>query len=716
MAKYISKYFGWPKSYSRKSLKVDFLAGLTVALVLIPQSMAYAELAGLPPYFGLYAAFLPPMVAALFGSSRQLATGPVAVVSLLTATTLEPLATAGSQQYIAYAILLALMIGAFQFALGVLKLGLVVNFISHPVVNGFSNAAALIIATSQLPKLFGIHIDKAGHHYEIIYRVFKTAGHYLHWPTLFMGALAFAIMYALKRLSPRLPNVLAAVAITTMLSWSFGFEHNIVVNISDIRSESVEETIQKFNRTLESAAHLSDKRTKLIQSLNVGKGSTDALAELETRHAAERVALQIEQLKSETRNYRAQIRRFLLEGVRGNDGPLSFYPVNEFSDRSRVDNRVWRFKVGNAPLPTDRLQIIGGGDVVGNIPRGLPAFSMPEFDYHVIMHLLPFVAIISLLGFMEAISVAKAMAAKTGQRLDPNRELIGQGLANLCGAVAKSYPTSGSFSRSAVNLQSGAVSGLSSIFTSLTVVVVLLFFTPLFYHLPQSVLAAIIMMAVVGLLNVKGFIHAWQAQWYDGAISIITFICTLTFAPHLDRGILIGAGLSILVFLYKSMRPKVVDLSLDVDRALHDAVASGLEECRYIDVVRFDGPLFFANASYLEDQIRNRRRSKNDLKHIIISAGSISDIDSSGEEALSLTVDRVRSAGIDISLSGVNRSVMQVLRQTHLIVKIGEDHIYPTIENAINAVHEITHRGGLEKDCPLTKVCRINRPPRSREN
>jgi MFS superfamily sulfate permease-like transporter len=164
------------------------------------------------------------------------------------------------------------------------------------------------------------------------------------------------------------------------------------------------------------------------------------------------------------------------------------------------------------------------------------------------------------------------------------------------------------------------------------------------------------------------------------------------------------------------MRPKVVDLSLDVDRNLHDAVASGLQECRYIDVVRFDGPLFFANASYLEDQIRNRRRLKKDLKHIIISAGGINDIDSSGEEALSLTVDRVRSAGIDISLSGVNRSVMKVLRRTHLIVKIGEDHIYPAIEIAINAVHEMTHRGGKEKDCPLTTVCRITRSPQTREN
>ncbi len=264
MLKNIATYFGWPQSYSGTGLKIDILAGLTVALVLIPQSMAYAELAGLPPYYGLYASFLPPMVAALLGSSRQLATGPVAVVSLLTATTLEPLATAGSQHYIAYAVLLALLVGVFQLALGALKLGLVVNFISHPVVNGFTNAAALIIATSQLPKLFGIHIDKAPHHYEMIYGVVKAAGHYIHWPTLFMGALAFVIMYGLKRLSPRLPNVLVAVVVTTILSWSLGFEHNVVVDVSTIRSDPIKQTIEKFNRALEPVALLAEKRAQLV--------------------------------------------------------------------------------------------------------------------------------------------------------------------------------------------------------------------------------------------------------------------------------------------------------------------------------------------------------------------------------------------------------------------------------------------------------------------
>ncbi len=706
-------FFDWPRGYRATHLRADILAGLTVALVLIPQSMAYAELAGLPPYYGLYASFLPPAVAALFGSSRQLATGPVAVVSLLTSITLEPLATAGSQPYIAYAILLALLVGMFQFALGALRLGLVVNFISHPVVNGFTNAAALIIASSQLPKLFGVYVDKAPHHYETIYRIMQAARHYTHWSTLFMATLAFVVMYGLKRVSPRIPNVLVAVVITTVLSWALGFEKKAVVDISTISSAATSQAIAKFNHVATLITLLSEKRARLIGELNAAKRARNTFAQLEARHAVERLSHQIQQYKSEMHNYRRQVHSFIFIGLRQTDGSLKFYPPDDISDKAKGEGSVWRIQVGNTPLLTYRLQMTGGGEVVGNIPRGMPALSIPKLDYHIIAHLMPFAVIISLLGFMEAISVAKAMAAKTGQRLDPNRELIGQGLANFCGAIAQSYPTSGSFSRSAVNLQSGAISSLSSVFTSLTVVVVLLFLTPLFYHLPQSVLAAIIMMAVIGLINVKGFIHAWQAQRHDGAISIITFGCTLAFAPHLERGIMIGVILSILVFLYKSMRPKVVDLSLDVDRALHDAVASGLEQCKYIDVVRFDGPLFFANASYLEDQIRNRRRTKKELKHIIISAGSINDIDASGEEALSLTVDRVRSAGIDISLSAVNRSVMKVLKQTHLIAKIGEDHIYPTIETAISAIHPLTHSGEEEEKCPLKTVCRIS-PPREK--
>jgi MFS superfamily sulfate permease-like transporter len=473
----------------------------------------------------------------------------------------------------------------------------------------------------------GVYVDKAPRHYETIFRVLKAAWHYTHWPTLFMATLAFVIMYGLKRIAPRIPNVIVAVVITTGLSWALGLGRMSVVDISAVYSTELKPAITHFNRAVNSITLLSEKRSGLIKDLSNSAQNPDALKVLDSQYALERVNIQIQQFKDQAATYRKELRSLLFESTRQSDGSLKFYPADTIPQKAEGDGRIWRIKVGNSPLATRRLQMTGGGEVVGKIPQGLPSLSMPELDFHIIRQLLTFAIIISLLGFMEAISVAKAMAAITGQRLDPNRELVGQGLANICGAFTKSYPISGSFSRSAVNLQSGAISSLSSVFSSLTVVVVLLFFTPLLYHLPQSVLAAIIMMAVVGLVNVRGFIHVWRAQWYDGAISVITFVATLVFAPHLERGILLGVILSVLVFLYKSMRPKVVDLSLDVDRTLHDAVASGLAECRYIDVVRFDGPLFFANASYLEDQIRNRRRTKKDLKHIIISAGSINDLD-----------------------------------------------------------------------------------------
>ena len=220
-------------------------------------------------------------------------------------------------------------------------------------------------------------------------------------------------------------------------------------------------------------------------------------------------------------------------------------------------------------------------------------------------------------------------------------------------------------------------------------------------------MAAVIMMAVIGLINATGFIHAWEAQWYDGLISIISFVCTLAFAPHLDRGIMVGVVLSLLVFLYKSMRPKVAALSRHEDQSLRDCLTFGLKECKYMTLIRFDGPLFFANASYLEDKIMERMREMKHLKHIVIVSNGINDIDASGEETLSLLVDRVRSAGVDISLSGVNESVMKVLKRTHFLEKIGEDHLFPTMERAIQANYTQAHRDGQEEACPLLTVCRL---------
>ena len=706
MIKMFFPFIEWLKDYSVEKLKIDALSGLTVALVLIPQSMAYAQLAGMPSYYGLYASFLPPVIASLFGSSRQLATGPVAVVSLMTAASLEPLATAGSEGYIAYAILLALMVGIFQFSLGVLRLGVVVNFLSHPVVNGFTNAAAIIIASSQLSKMFGVYVDKAEHHYETIYRVCEAAVHYTHWPTLIMGALAFGIMYGLKRINPRIPNVLVAVAVTTLISWGIGFQHNTMVDISAIQSPHVHETVADFNRITSEISAATEERTHYMKALDAAKTDHNDIAQLNTQHDINVINFKINQLKEDAHKYRSELRDLLFYGEK-TGSEYQFFVKNDPAGETPTDKRIWRITVGNKLLDTGNLIMTGGGAVVGSIPKGLPAFSIPKIDFKVMLHLFPYAAIISLLGFMEAISIAKAMAAKTGQRLDPNQELIGQGLANMLGAASKSYPTSGSFSRSAVNLQAGAMTGLSSAFTSLAVVIVLLFFTPLLFHLPQAVLAAVIMMAVIGLVNVSGFIHAWKVQWYDGAISIISFLCTLAFAPHLDRGIMVGVLLSLGVFLYKSMRPTVTSLSRHEDDAMRDAVVHGLDQCKYIDMVRFEGPLFFANASYLEDQISERMLQRKDLRHIIIVCNAITDIDASGEEVLSLLIENVRSAGVEISFSGVNESVMKVFERTHLLAMIRPENIYPTMERAICAVHEQAHKDGTETNCPLTTVCRI---------
>ncbi|WP_028322799.1 SulP family inorganic anion transporter [Desulfatiglans anilini] len=706
MLRRIFPFIVWFREYNWSSFRLDAISGLTVALVLIPQSMAYAQLAGLPAYYGLYASFLPPMIAALFGSSRQLATGPVAVVSLMTAASLEPLATAGSPGYIAYAVLLALMVGAFQFSLGVLKLGLVVNFLSHPVVNGFTNAAAIIIASSQLSKMFGVYVDSAAHHYETIIAVIRAALHYTHWPTFIMGAFAFAIMVALKRISPKIPNVLVAVAVTTIISWATGFQHDAKVPMDAISSPEAQALITRFNRTVEAIPPIAEKRAQAYKALEEVQQGRDMVSILEREHAVNILSIEMAQLKKESQEVREQLRSMLFAGIEEGGG-LRFHLHDQAPPGAESDGRTWRIRVGNKPLDQENLPMMGGGAVVGAIPAGLPAFSIPALDWKVLLHLLPYAAIISLLGFMEAISIAKAMAAKTGQRLDPNQELIGQGLANVLGAMSRSYPTSGSFSRSAVNLQSGAQTGLASVFTSLAVVIVLLFFTPLLYHLPQSVLAAVIMMAVIGLINATGFIHAWEAQWYDGLISIISFVCTLAFAPHLDRGIMVGVVLSLLVFLYKSMRPKVAALSRHEDQSLRDCLTFGLKECKYMTLIRFDGPLFFANASYLEDKIMERMREMQHLKHIVIVSNGINDIDASGEETLSLLVDRVRSAGVDISLSGVNESVMKVLKRTHFLEKIGEDHLFPTMERAIQANYTQAHRDGQEEACPLLTVCRL---------
>lgn len=712
MIRDIFPFLRWFEDYSNEKFSADVMAGITVAMVLIPQSMAYAQLAGLPAYYGLYAAFLPPMIASLFGSSRQLATGPVAIVSLMSAASLEPLATAGSSQFIAYSIILALTVGIFQLFLGIFKLGLVVNLLSHPVVNGFSNAAAIVIASSQLPKLFGVYVDKSPHHYQTIINVCKSAWHYTHLPTLGMGLLAIAIMVILKRVNPKIPNVLVAVAATILISKFTGFNHDVTISLDQIKSPETAKIITAFNSDIRQIKTLGNIRTRLNTSLEACKKESKALnvitessRQLDFEYELALVQAEIIKRKNAAHIKREQLRLIHFSTQAGEEGTPSFYTASTFPENLASDGRKWRMKLSNKLVDPDHIQMIGAGAVIGEIPKGLklgiPKCPENTSYFAAFLQLLPFAVIISLLGFMEAIAIAKSMAAKTGQKLDPNQELVGQGLSNIIGSFGQSYAVSGSFSRSAVNLQANAATGVSSVVTSLMVALTLLFFTPLLYHLPQSVLAAVIMMAVIGLVNTSGFLHAWKAKKADGIISVISFVCTLYFAPHLEEGIMVGVGLTFGLFIYQHLRPGMALLSKSDDSSLKDAGKLHLKKCRHIAVVRFDDALIFANASYLEEKVLDYIAHNPELMHILIASEGINDIDASGENALAILIRSVRSSGRGISFCGLKEEVLAVMERTHLTYKLGKENIYPDSAAALRSIHRQIHGRGDCSDCPL---------------
>lgn len=691
----------------RKVLRADLIAGITVALVLVPQSMAYAQLAGLPAYYGLYAAFLPPMVAALFGSSRQLATGPVAVVSLLTAAALEPIAAAGSSGYVVYAIALSLLVGLFQLALGLLRLGVVVNFLSHPVIVGFTNAAAIIIATSQLDKIFGVRAEKAARHYETVWNTVVAAAQHIHWPTFFIAVGAFVVMIALKRFTPRLPNVLIAVGLTTFLSWFTGFERLETIALAQIESAAVQEVVDDRIR-LKHEIPVLDRDIAAAETQRrdaVARYGWNDSRTLLAQHQLDSLKLKRERRIKTARADLEEIKKIRFEYVPAQgDRAGKYYLLGHAPERAVADGRIWRIR----SLDDDNTTLVmnGGGNVVGTVPKGLPSLTLPKLDFGVMLQLLSAAVTISLIGFMEAISIAKAMATKTRQRLDANQELIGQGIGNIVGSLTQSYPTSGSFSRSAVNIGAGAVTGFSSVVTGIVVVVTLLWLTPLLYHLPQATLAAVIMMAVVGLINVSAVKHAWQANRQDGVVAVVSFVLTLAFAPHLDMGILVGAGLALMLYLYRTMQPRVAVLARHADGTLRDAEVFGLRTCESISMIRFDGSLYFANTSYFEDKIQERVALRPALQFVIVVGDGINQVDATGEEMLSHLTERLRAAGIEILFTGLKKQVMDVLVRTGLHDRLGAGAFFRTDEQALEYAWKKLGNNH-EAACPLNVVCPV---------
>ena len=553
----------WVKELGNlKTLKADSIAGITVAFIIVPQSMAYAQLAGLGPEYGLYAAFLPVLIGAVMGSSRQLSTGPVAVVSLLTAAALGEIVTDPSS-YAVYAALLALIVGLFQLTLGILRMGFVINFLSHPVVTGFTNAAAIIIGASQLPKVFGIRIinrndsdwitscessfidlsDKvsnselhsicsADQSYETIAKLIEAAIFYTHLPTLAMALTSIIAIIIMQRFFPRLPAILTVAILATMTSFLIDY-----------------------------------------QSM--------------------------------------------------------------------------------------------GGAIVNSINiEGLFSFKLPSFDFNVMGTLFIYAITISLIGFMEAISVAKSMAASTKQRLDINQELIGQGLSNITSSFFQGYAVSGSFSRSAVNLTAGAVTGFSSVVTAIIVGVTILWLTPLLFHLPLASLAAIILMSVVNLINFASLKHAWKVEKHDGWVGLLTFIMTLIFAPNLENGIAFGVIMSLGLFLYRTMEPKFFELSVEHGSIIASRFADDSSEVsKSVKVAKWSGSLYFANAAYFETKLLELIAKHNDgLKYIVVDVASIVQVDASGEQVLSSLVETCSNSGIEILFARTERLEAELFR------------------------------------------------------
>ncbi|MFP5419004.1 MAG: SulP family inorganic anion transporter [Gammaproteobacteria bacterium] len=687
---YVARYLPFLNWFPLKSddVKINFLAGLTVALVLIPQSMAYAQLAGLPAYYGLYAAFLPVAVGAMFGSSNQLATGPVAVVSLLTASALATLAAPGSTEFIALAIMLTLLVGLIQLALGIFKLGVIVNFLSHPVIVGFTNAAAIIIALSQLSKILGVSMARSESFINDIIGVFRQVGE-AHWPTVAMGVGAMALMWGLKRYAPRVPGVLVAVVLTTVISWAVGFERNSSGSVAQVAEPELRAQVDKVIAAVAEVdrlqAEIAAKNVKLNAAIKAsGLESIDAV-KLDAEVALAQLALK--KAEADSSDIRQTLRRILV--VRQVDGAgktVALYPVGKAPDNVELDTARYRIR---KVTRDGNFKLVGGGEVVGVVPQGLPPISAPTIDMDKLGALLSAALVISLVGFMEAISIAKAVASKTKQRLDPNQELIGQGAANIVGSFSQAYPSSGSFSRTAVNANMGATSGLSSVFTAIIVLITLLVLTPLLYHLPQAVLAAIIIMAVGGLVNIAAVRHAWRTHRHDGAAAIVTFVATLLFAPHLDNGILIGAGLAIVLFLLRTMKPRVALLGRYTDGTLRDIkVNPDMPTSEHIMALRYDGSLYFANVSYFEDAVLEGLAERPNAKYVLIVGDAINQLDASGEEVVHHLIERLKAGGVTLVFSGLKKQVLDVMRNTSLFELVGQENIFSTEDQAITAIYE----------------------------
>lgn len=546
----------WIQGYNKSLFKSDFTAGVTVGIMLIPQGMAYAMIAGLPPVYGLYAAIFPQLVYALMGSSRQLAVGPVAMDSLLVATALNTMAIVDADHYISLAIFLALFMGLIQIFLGLLKFGFLVNFLSKPVISGFTSAAAIIIGLSQLNHILGISLPSHNLIHQILAALWATLGN-IHPFTALITLASILLIFSLKRLSRKIPAPLLVVIIATSLTATF---------------------------------HWNDLGVK----------------------------------------------------------------------------------------------------IVGFIPRGLPSVQLQEVTAQEVYQLLPMALTLALIAFLEAISVAKAVELKENKEtVDPNQELIALGSANVLGSFFQAYPSTGGFSRTAVNHQSGAKTGMASLISALLVAMTLIFFTDLFYHLPKAVLGAIILTAVINLIDLKYPYQLWKTHRQEFFVLLFTF--SLTLFLGIKEGILLGTLVSLTLMLYRSSQPHIAVLGRIKGTRLFRNVLrfpDQVETFPGVLIVRFDGQLFFGNHSYFKKQIAEKIESeKQKIKFLVIDAGPINYVDSTASATLHHWIQELHQKEIQVMWVKTIGPIRDIFRRDGMDKIIGKRNFFSSLDTAIGYIN-----------------------------
>lgn len=558
----------WLVHYRREDLLGDVIAGIITAIVLVPQGMAYALLAGLPPEVGLYTSIVPLIVYGLLGTSRALAVGPVAMISLLVASGIGQLNPATTNEYIGMALMLALMVGVLQLAMGVLRVGFLVNFLSHPVLSGFTSAAALVIGFSQLKTLLGFSIPRSD-------SIFET------------------IVYAGEHIGQTNPIVvlIGLVSIGVLLYFKFGLAN-------------------------------------LLQRLKVNSGLIMPITKM---------------------------------------APLVVVVMSIVL--------VWALDLNaRADVP-----------IVGKVPVGLPSPTVPAFDLEVWQQLLPIAITIALIGYMESISVAKSLASKRREKIDANQELVALGTSNLGAAFTGGYPVAGGFGRSMVNFTAGANTGLASIITAVLIAVTVLLFTPLFTYLPDAVLGAIIVVAVSSLIDIKTLKHTWAYDKADAASLIGTFLAVLIVG--IEMGILVGAGVSLLLYLWRTSRPHVAVLGrIGETEEYRNILRHNTITYPSVLALRVDESLYFPNTQYLEDIVLGAVADNPDIEHFVLDCSAVNYIDTSALEVLERLGDELADNEIDFNMASVKGPVMDRLRQIGFVEHFGKERFFLNMHQAMQAL------------------------------